>query len=237
MLKLGVNIDHVATLRQVRGGAVPKPYCAAQEAVRGGADGITIHLREDRRHIQDADLKQIQKVVRIPLNLEMAFIPEMIHIALKTKPDKVCLVPEKRQELTTEGGLNAHAKEGALKQQLPQFRRKGIEVSLFIDPDPKQILTAFRVGATAIEIHTGTYANATGQKKKHELKRIREAAGLAHRLGLKVHAGHGLDYNNVCSIVKISEIVELNIGHSIVCQAVFVGIRKAVRDMKRLMRR
>ena len=236
MIKLGVNIDHVATLRQARRGSVPKPVRAALEAQKGGADGITIHLREDRRHIQDSDLIEIKKAIRVPLNLEMALVPEMVKIALKRRPEKICLVPEKRQELTTEGGLDALSKEYMLRRVLPQMRKKGIEVSLFIDPDPKQIQTAARVGSYAIEIHTGTYANAKGTKQKRELRRIKKAAQLASQLGLKVHAGHGLDYQNTKAVARIPEIIELNIGHSIVAHAVFVGIRKAVQQMKQLMR-
>lgn len=237
MLKLGVNIDHVATLRQARGGTEPQPMIAAHEAIHGGADSITIHLREDRRHIQDHDLKSIQKSIRVPLNLEMAFVPEMTRIALRQRPEKVCLVPERRQEVTTEGGLNACAIERALQKALSQFRRRNIQVSLFVDPDPKQILTAAHVQAAAVEIHTGAYAHAKGAKRKKELLRIRQAARLAATLGLQVHAGHGLDYKNVQAIVKIPEISELNIGHAIVSRAVVTGMRQAVKDMKRLMRR
>lgn len=237
MLKLGVNIDHVATLRQARGGMNPVPVLAALEAASGGADGITIHLREDRRHIQDRDLDEIKRRIPIPLNLEMALHPEIIRIALRLRPEKVCIVPEKRRELTTEGGLDVLAHEAKLKRLIPQFRKKKIEVSLFIDPSPEQIKAAFRVMADAVEIHTGCYANASGAGRRRELRRVRDMAVLGTRLGLKVHAGHGLDYENVRPIVRIREIRELNIGHAIVSRAVFTGMRRAVREMKLLMKR
>ncbi|MBN1687482.1 MAG: pyridoxine 5'-phosphate synthase [Candidatus Omnitrophica bacterium] len=236
-IQLGVNIDHVATLRQARGGVNPEPLHAAREAEKGGADGITVHLREDRRHIQDHDIYALKKSCRVPLNLEMALSPEIVRIALRLRPQKVCFVPEKRKELTTEGGLDAYAKRILLKKLVPKFRKKGIEVSLFIDPLWQQIRTAAWVGAPAIEIHTGAYANAQGAKQKKELNRLRAAAKEAHKLGLKVHAGHGLDYENVKSVARIPEIVELNIGHSIISQAMQVGVRQAVKQMKRLMRR
>lgn len=236
MPELGVNIDHVATLRQARGGKVPSPRLAALEAQKGGADGgITLHLREDRRHIQDFDLWEIKKVCRIPLNLEMALHPEIIRIALRLRPEKVCIVPERRREVTTEGGLDAVRYEKILKRMIPKFRQKKIQVSLFIAPSPKQIKTAARAGADAIEIHTGSYANARGRKRAGELKKIREGAKLAESLGLRVHAGHGLDYENVRAICRIPQIQELNIGHSIVSRAVFTGMRQAVREMKRLI--
>ena len=235
MPKLGVNIDHVATLRQARGGWVPSPCLAALAAAKGGADGITVHLREDRRHIQDHDLIEIKKVIGIPLNLEMAVVPKMIRIALGLRPEKVCIVPERRQERTTEGGLDACAKEKVLKQWLPALRRQRIEVSLFIEPSREQILAASRLGADAIEIHTGRYANTKGAQRKKELNRIRQAAKEAAKLGLKVHAGHGLDYENVKPIARIPEMAELNIGHSIVSRAVFVGMKNAAREMKRII--
>ncbi len=233
---LGVNIDHVATLRQARGGVVPSPRRAALEAQKGGADGITIHLREDRRHIQDRDLKEIKKAIRIPLNLEMALHPEIIRIALREHPEKICLVPEKRQELTTEGGLDAYGQRALLKKIMPKFHKKKIEVSLFIDPVSKQVCAAKEVGADVVEIHTGTYANAKGKLKKRELERIRRAAHEAHGLGLKVNAGHGLDYENTQAVAKISEIEEFNIGHSIISFSVFVGLRTAVGMMKELVK-
>ena len=233
--KLGVNIDHVATLRQARRGREPAVFLAAREAERGGADGITVHLREDRRHIQDADLREIRREIRVPLNLEMAFIPEMIKIALREKPEKICLVPERRQELTTEGGLDVLPKEKALRKTLPRFFDAGIQVSLFIAPDRRQILAAHRAGAAAIEIHTGSYAHAQGQARLRELKRIREGARLAASLGLKVHAGHGLDYQNTQALCLLPEIEEFNIGHSIISRAVFTGLFEAVRGMKAIL--
>ncbi|MBI4115470.1 MAG: pyridoxine 5'-phosphate synthase [Candidatus Omnitrophica bacterium] len=236
MPKLGVNIDHVATLRQARGGGRPSPLEAALEAQKGGADGITVHLREDRRHIQDHDLWQLKKKIRVPLNLEMALHPEIVRIAMRLLPEKACIVPEKRREVTTEGGLDAFQKRKVLKRVVPSLQRKGIEVSLFIDPEIRQVRTAKEVGAKAIELHTGTYANAKGEKRKKELLRLRKSAIEAHKLGLKVHAGHGLDYENVLPIAKIPYMKELNIGHSIVACAVSVGIRKAVQEMRKKMR-
>lgn len=235
-LLLGINIDHIATLREARGGIEPSTLQAVREAVRGGANGITVHLREDRRHIQDHDVYEIKKMCRVPLNLEMALHPEIIRIALKVKPEKVCLVPEKRRELTTEGGLDLTPKQKKLKTVIPQFHQKKIEVSLFIDPDEKQIRIAAEVGADAVEIHTGSYANARGRKKQKELLRIKRGAGLAHQLGLKVHAGHGLNYTNTRAVARIPEITELNIGHSIVSRAVFTGLWEAVSEMKNLMK-
>lgn len=236
MIKLGVNIDHVATLRQARGEGHPSPAQAALEAKRGGANGITVHLREDRRHIQDADLWEIKRRVQLPLNLEMALHPEIIRIALRLRPGKVCFVPEKRQELTTEGGLDALSKERLLKQAIRKMHQKKIQVSLFLDPSSKQIEVAARAGADAIELHTGTYANSANIGRIRELQRIRKAARLARSLGLRVHAGHGLDYKNVRGIIRIPEIEELNIGFSIVSHAVFVGMRKAVAEMKQLLK-
>lgn len=234
---LGVNLDHVATLRQARGGLVPSPLKALYEIEKGGADGVTVHLREDRRHIQDEDVDDIRKHAKIPLNLEMALTEEMVRIALKVRPDKVCLVPERRAELTTEGGLDAFSKKKDLNKWIPLFRKKKIQVSLFIAPSEKQIRTAQETGAHAIEIHTGTYANQTGQKKQEELARIRKASQLASSLGLIVHAGHGLDYQNTHSVAAISEIQEFNIGHSIISYAVFAGLRHAVCEMKTILRK
>ncbi len=234
MPKLGVNIDHVATVRQARGGEVPSPKLAALEARKGGADGITVHLREDRRHIRDRDVFEIKKAVHLPLNLEMALAPEIIKIALKICPEQVCIVPEKREELTTEGGLDVIARQSLLKRIIPKFKRRKIQVSLFIEPSVEQIKAAFHVKADIIEIHTGTYASAQGRKKHAELLRIRKAANEALRYGLKVHAGHGLDYQNVKPIARISQIEELNIGHSVVSRALFVGMKQAVREMKAL---
>ena len=232
-VKLGVNVDHVATLRQARGGRHPSPREGALQAEKGGADGITVHLREDRRHIQDTDVTAIKKSVRVPLNLEMSLNPEIVRIALWVRPAKVCFVPERRKELTTEGGLDARAEERILKRVIPRFKKQGIEVSLFIDPDPKQIQAAYRVQADAIEIHTGSYAEARGLGQLRELERIEKAVRIAGLLQLKVHAGHGLDYANVKAVARIPGIRELNIGHSIVSHAVMVGMRNAVREMKK----
>ncbi len=232
---LGVNIDHVATLRQARRGTEPSVRQAALEAVRGGADGITIHLREDRRHIQDRDLEEIRRVLKVPLNLEMAFVPEMTAIALRARPEKICIVPERRRELTTEGGLDVLRKEKALKRALPRFVKAGIEVSLFIAPVPEQVRAAARTGAQAIEIHTGAYAHAQGRQRAYELSRIKTAARLAAALGLKVNAGHGLNYQNVLPLVRIPELEEFNIGHSIVSCAIFTGLKQAVRRMKKII--
>lgn len=233
MVKLGVNIDHVATLRQARGGERPDPLEAAREAVRGGADGITVHLREDRRHIQDSDLRRLKQAVRRPLNLEMALHPEIVEIALRLQPEKVCVVPERRREITTEGGLDVVGKGKVLERVIPRLRRKGIEVSLFIDPGLREVKAAKKLGADAVELHTGAYANAGFRKKRSELARLRRAALEAHRLGLKVNAGHGLDYENTPAVAKLPYIEELNIGHAIVARAVFAGIRRAVQEMKK----
>ncbi len=236
MIKLGVNIDHVATLRQARKGRVPDLLRAALEAVKGGADGITVHLREDRRHIQDADVFQLKKILRKPLNLEMSLAPEIVKIALKVKPAKACLVPEKRQELTTEGGLDSVQKKKILQSVIPKLRAKGIEVSLFIDPELRQVRTAKEVGADAVELHTGSYANAKGAKKRRELARLRQAAIEGHRLKLKVNVGHGLDYENVTAVARLPYIEEANIGHSIVSYSILAGIREAARQMKERLR-
>lgn len=232
-IQLGVNIDHVATLRQARGGRVPDPVEAAHKAEHAGADGITVHLREDRRHIQDADLPRLKKVLRIPLNLEMALHPEIVRIALAFRPEKVCIVPENRRELTTEGGLDAFKKRSALQRIVPRFREKHIEVSLFIDPVFRQVRTAREVGVQAVEFHTGAYANAPGNKRQAELKRLREASELAHLLCLKIHAGHGLDYQNIAPVARLPFLREVNIGHSIISRAVLVGLSQAVREMKK----
>lgn len=234
MPKLGVNIDHIATLRQARRETFPDVAKAALEAQKGGADSITIHLREDRRHIQDADLPAVQKAVSIPINLEMALNPGIVRIALKYAPEKVCIVPEKRKELTTEGGLNAIAARRQLLKVIPLFTKKKIQVSLFIDPDLEQVQTAFETGAHAIEIHTGTYARLRGAQQKKELERIRKAAFYAHTLGLAVHAGHGLDYKNTKPVARVPYMAELNIGFSIVADSVFSGLRASVRRMKKL---
>ena len=234
-IKLGVNIDHVATVRQARGGKFPDPAVLAREAEAGGADSITAHLREDRRHIQDRDIPAIQKISGIPLNLEMALHPGIISVALAQCPEKICLVPEKRRELTTEGGLDLFPVQARLKTLMPLFKRKKIQVSYFIDPEPAQIRLAAKPGARAVEIHTGAYADAAPARRQKELGRIRASAKLAKSLGLHVHAGHGIDYENVKPLLEISEIEELNIGFSIISRAFFVGLRQAVREMKQLI--
>ncbi|MFA5168076.1 MAG: pyridoxine 5'-phosphate synthase [Candidatus Omnitrophota bacterium] len=233
--KLGVNIDHVATLRQARLGEEPSVMEAALEAEQGGADSITVHLREDRRHIQDADVFELIEKIYIPLNLEMSVSPEILKIALKVRPGKACLVPEKRKELTTEGGLDLFSKRDPLIRTIDALLAKKVEVSLFIDPAENQVQEAARLGAYAIEIHTGSYANAVGRKKEKELFRVRKAAQLGRELGLHVHAGHGLDYENIFPLLTLPEIIEFNIGHSIVSRAVFVGLAKAVQEMKRIV--
>lgn len=233
--KLGVNIDHVATVRQARRGIEPSVLEAALEAEQGGADSITVHLREDRRHIQERDVYELIKKIYIPLNLEMSISPEILMIALKVKPEKACLVPEKRQELTTEGGLNLFQKKTQLLEAVEALLKKKVEVSLFIDPVEKQIRETARLGVPAIEIHTGSYANAKGAAQDREIERIRRAARLGSSLGLRIHAGHGLNYENIFPLLAIPEIKEFNIGHSIVSRALFVGIAKAVAEMKKII--
>jgi len=225
----------VATLRQARGGDEPSVLEAALEAEQGGADSITVHLREDRRHIQDSDVFELIQKSYVPLNLEMSIAPEILKIALKVKPEKACLVPEKRQELTTEGGLNLFSKSGQLLDTVSALSAKKVEVSLFIDPIVKQVREAARIGAFAIEIHTGSYANAKGAQRDKELSRIREAARLGSELGLRVHAGHGLNYENIFPLLRIPEILEFNIGHSIISRAIFVGLSRAVSEMKKII--
>jgi pyridoxine 5-phosphate synthase len=233
---LGVNIDHVATLRQARGTQYPDPASAARLALQSGADSITVHLREDRRHIQDADVAAVAGIADLRLNLEMAATPEMIAIATGLKPAGCCLVPEKRTELTTEGGLNVIAQQAALTQACGALQAAGIRVSLFIDPDRTQLDAAKLTGAEVVEIHTGTYADAaTAAQQAVELLRVQDAAIYAAAIGFKVHAGHGLHYENVSAIAAIEELLELNIGHSIVAQSVFDGFGIAVSRMKELM--
>jgi len=233
--KLGINIDHVATLRQARLGEEPSVLEAALEAEQGGADSITVHLREDRRHIQDADVFELMEKIYVPLNLEMSVSPEILKLALKACPEKACLVPEKRKELTTEGGLDLFSKKNHLLRTIDALLEKKVEVSLFIDPVEAQVREAARLGAYAIEIHTGSYANAAGKKREKELARVREAARLGRELGLRVHAGHGLNYENIFPLLSIPEILEFNIGHSIISRAVFVGLAKAVQEMKKII--
>lgn len=237
LILLGVNIDHVATLRQARGTLYPEPVQAALLAEQAGADGITAHLREDRRHIQDRDIFLLKEMLHTRLNMEMAVTDEMLRIATKVKPHACCLVPEKREELTTEGGLEVAQNQKRMLSVCEQLGDAGIEVSLFIDPDEQQIDAAVSAGAPVIELHTGRYADAvTVQQRNQELERIKKASDYAHRLGLRVNAGHGLNFYNVEEICKIPEIVELNIGHSIIAQAVFSGLEKTVSDLKRIMR-
>lgn len=233
---LGVNVDHVATLRQARGTVYPDPVEAALQAEKAGADGITIHLREDRRHIQDHDVRRLKAVMKTRMNLEMAATDAMLSFACEINPPHCCLVPERREELTTEGGLDVISQEDRIKHACDKLAEKNIEVSLFIAPDLAQIDAAIRCGAPVIEIHTGHYADAkTAAEAQVELRRIVEATKYAHNTGLIVNAGHGLHYQNVQSIAAIPEINELNIGHSIIAEAVFVGIGEAVKEMKRLM--
>lgn len=234
-MELGINIDHVATLRQARGTSYPDPIRAALLAENAGADLITLHLREDRRHIQDADVERLRSVLAIRMNLESAVTEEMISIALRVKPQDVCLVPEKREELTTEGGLDIIGSFTRVQDAVARLHDGGIRVSLFVDPEPAQIDAAQRVGATVIELHTGAYAEAEASVRDHELKRISSAAVHGRTLGLRVNAGHGLHFGNVKPIAAIREVAELNIGHAIVSEAIFMGWDTVIRQMKRLM--
>ncbi len=236
-VQLGLNIDHVATVRQVRGGSKPDLREAARQGILGGAQGITVHLREDRRHIQDLDVFGLKKSISVPLNLEMSVNSEIIKIACRLKPEKACLVPERRRELTTEGGLDAAGKIKQLTQVVRQLQKNGIVVSLFIDPIKQQVQAAAKAGADYIELHTGSYANRSGKRKNHELTRLREAALFAHSLGLGLNAGHGLDYENVIPVAKLPYLEELNIGHSIVARSIFVGLKNAVSEMRALIRK
>ncbi len=235
MVKLGVNIDHIATLRQARKEGIPDIIRAVEEVKFGGADSVTVHLRQDRRHIQDDDVYSIKRKNILPLNLELAVREEIIKIALDVRPRFCCLVPENRQELTTEGGLNVKGSAGKIKEAVERLKASSIEVSLFIDPSCDQIESAARTGADAVEIHTGAYANASGAFKKKELDKLRKSAHMAREHGFKVNAGHGLDYENVGAVRKIEGIYEMNIGYSIVCRSVFTGLRESVRKMKELI--
>jgi pyridoxine 5-phosphate synthase len=235
MIRLGVNIDHIATVRQARRANEPDPVAAAVLAVLGGADGITVHLREDRRHIQDRDVRLLRPVVTNRLNLEMAAVDAIADIACDLKPDEATLVPERRQELTTEGGLDVIANDQAVGRVTQRLRTAGIDVSLFIDPDRRQIDAAKHLGAKAIEIQTARYSEA-GKNAAAELRALREATAHALSLGLHVHMGHGLNYHNVQAVAAIVGVEELNIGHSIVSRAVLVGLERAVREMKQAMR-
>lgn len=232
---LGVNIDHIATLRQARGTRYPDPIYAAQLVEEAGADGITVHLREDRRHIQDRDVALLMQVLQTRMNLEMAVTDEMLAIAEGYRPAHCCLVPEKREELTTEGGLDVAGQFDRIKNACSRLAGAGIDVSLFIDADPEQISAAKEAGASTIEIHTGHYADTTGQAQQKELQRIRDGVALGLEKGLVVNAGHGLHYHNVEPIAAIPGINELNIGHGIIARAVFTGLPEAVAEMKRLM--
>lgn len=234
-LHLGVNVDHVATLRQARRTIYPDPLFAALVAEQAGADSITIHLREDRRHIQDRDVRLCQQTLQTRLNLEMAATEEMVKLACEVQPPDCCLVPERREEVTTEGGLDVAGQEKALRPICERLKAAGIRVSLFIDPEPSQLDAAVRIGAPVVELHTGAYAEAQGEALARELARVQHAAHYGTRIGLRVHAGHGLNYHNVAPIAAIPEIVELNIGHAIVARAVIDGMSAAVAEMKRLM--
>jgi len=233
---LGVNIDHVATLREARKGIEPDPLMAATLAILGGADGITVHLREDRRHIKDRDLKLLREMVNTELNLEMAATEEMVRIALEIAPDLVTLVPEKRRELTTEGGLDVVRQKGHVKLTVKKLHDSGIPVSLFINPSIMDVDISKETGADMVEIHTGLYSNVKGNKKESELQRVYEAVGVARKMGLSANAGHGLNYFNVARIAEIEGLRGLYIGHSIVSRAVLVGLERAVREMKELIR-
>jgi len=237
MIRLGVNVDHVATVRQARRADVPDPVEAALLAESAGADGITVHLREDRRHIQERDVQLLRERIRTKLNLEMAVTPAMVAFAEKLRPDDACLVPEKREELTTEGGLDVVSQQARVKEAAARLQESGIRVSLFIDPEKRQIEASKEVAAHAVEIHTGAYCNAAGSEREQRRRSVAAAAQFAHSLELEVHAGHGLNYENVVAIAGIPEIVELNIGHSIIARAVIVGMAQAVREMKDLLNR
>jgi pyridoxine 5-phosphate synthase len=238
-LRLGVNIDHVATVRNARGGAYPDPLRAARIAEEAGADGITAHLREDRRHISDADIDGLIEVLTVPLNFEMAATAEMQKIALRHKPHAVCLVPEKREERTTEGGLEVAREENRLAHYIAPLREAGCRVSIFIAADKRQIDAAHRIGAEVIELHTGAYCDAHAEgditTRDRELEGLREMASYAHSLGLEVHAGHGLTYDTVQPVAALPEVRELNIGHFIIGEAIFMGLQPAIAEMRRLM--
>ena len=235
MAKLGVNIDHVATIRQARGGTEPDPVAAAAVAELAGADGITVHLREDRRHIQDRDVMILRSTVQTHLNLEMAATDEMVAIAMKVVPDYVTLVPEKRQELTTEGGLDVAKYSQPLTRQIELLHQAGITVSLFVDPDQEQLKASAQVKSDYIEIHTGSYCEAKGEAKANELAKIEDAIKTGKKLGLRVNAGHGLNYQNIRPLLDLGGVEEYNIGHSIISRAVLVGLDRAVREMADLV--
>lgn len=234
-LRLGVNIDHVATIRNARGGTHPDPVKAALLAVKAGADGITAHLREDRRHIRDEDIAMLMAAIDVPLNLEMAATQEMVAIALRHRPHAACIVPEKREERTTEGGLDVVGQFAALEPIVAALTQAGIRVSLFIEPDAAQIDAAIRLGAPVVELHTGAYAHLDGAGRASELRRIADAAALAARNGIEPHAGHGLTFDNVAPIAAIPQIAELNIGHFLIGEAIFGGLEASIREMRRQM--
>lgn len=235
VLRLGVNIDHVATIRNARGGAHPDPVRAARLAATAGADGITAHLREDRRHISDADIVRLTKHIDLPLNFEMAATEEMLAVALRHRPHAACIVPEKRREVTTEGGLDAAGGRAHLAPYVDAITEAGIRASLFIDPEPRQLEAAAALGAPVVELHTGAYCQAEGREREAELDRLREAAALAESLGLECHAGHGLGYDTVGPVAAIPTIAELNIGHFLIGEAIFSGLESAIRRMRARM--
>jgi pyridoxine 5-phosphate synthase len=235
LIRLGVNVDHVATVRQARRVDVPDPVEAALMAERAGADGITVHLREDRRHIQERDVQLLRQRLQTKLNLEMAVTPSMLAFAENLRPDDACFVPEKREELTTEGGLDVVSHRQKISEATQRLHGRGVRVSLFVDPETAQIEASRDAGAHAVEIHTGAYCNALGIEREKQLQAIREASKFAQSLGLEVHGGHGLNYDNVLSIAQIPEMAELNIGHSIIARAIIVGIEQATREMKDLL--
>ena len=234
-LRLGVNIDHVATIRNARGGDHPDPVRAAHMAAVAGADGITAHLREDRRHIRDDDIRRLNRELSIPLNLEMAATVEMLTIALEHRPHAVCLVPERREERTTEGGLDAAGQLDHLQDYVHSLEARGIRCSLFIEPDPRQVEAAIELEASVVEFHTGRYAHVEGEERVSELKRIADAAALAAKNGIEPHAGHGLTFDNVVPVAAIPQLAELNIGHFLVGEAIFTGLESSVRRMRALM--
>lgn len=238
-VKLGVNIDHIATIRQARRAAEPDPVVAAAVCELAGADGITVHLREDRRHIQDRDVRVLRETIKTKLNLEMAAADDIVRVALAVRPDDVCLVPEKRQELTTEGGLDAAGQKKRLAGIIGRLKKAGIRVSLFIDPEEKQVAAAGDIGADCVELHTGAFAEHYGNAKRRtdELQRLFHAAAMARDAGLTLNAGHGLDYRNVADVARIAGMHELNIGFAIIARAAIVGLDRAVREMKDAIRR
>ena len=231
-LRLGINIDHVATVRNARGGTYPDPVRAAGLAAAAGADGITAHLREDRRHIRDGDIERLVAEIALPLNLEMAATEEMVAIALRHRPHAVCIVPERREEVTTEGGLDVVGQHNSLKPIVSRLSDAGIRVSLFVEPDPNHLDAAKSIGAPVVELHTGAYCEATGAERGRHLARITGAAAHAKKVGLECHAGHGLSFENVGPIARIPSVVELNIGHFLVGEAIFIGLEEAIRRMR-----